>query len=270
MDHFSYLTTSDHARIAFRLEGDADKPLIVLSNSIGTTLGMWDEQIPALGRAFRVLRYDARGHGASSVPPGPYPLARLGQDVLELMNALGVASAHFLGLSLGGIVGQWLGLHAPTRIDRLILSNTAPWLGPAQRWDTSIQKVLQDDDISETAETFLRNWFPASMLSAPHPVVGKFRRMLLTTNRHGLVGSWGAVQETDLRQDIARITRPTLVIAGEHDTVTAASMSQMMARTIPGAKLRVFPAVHLTNIEFPQAFEEAVLQFLQAPVLDIA
>lgn len=262
MDNFSYLTTSDGACIAYRIDGSKNKPVIVLSNSIGTTLRMWDGQIPALSEPFRVLRYDARGHGASSVPAGPYPLARLGQDVLELMNALDVEKAHFLGLSLGGIVGQWLGVHASSRIDRLVLSNTAPWLGPADRWDASIEAVLQADDMTATAETFLGNWFPRPMLEAPHPVVEKFRDMLLTTNRHGLAGSWGAVQEADLRQNLARITRPTLVIAGEHDTVTAASYSVEMAQAIPGAKLLMLPAVHLSNIEFPEAFMEGVLSFL--------
>jgi 3-oxoadipate enol-lactonase len=236
MDNFAYLTTTDGTRIAYRLDGSDDQLVVVLSNSIGTTLRMWDGQIPALSRHFRVLRYDARGHGASSVPAGPYPIARLGQDVLELMNALGMERAHFLGLSLGGIVGQWLGAHAPTRINRLVLSNTAPWLGPADQWDAPIAAVLQADDMTVTAETFLRNWFPAVMLEAPDPVVEKFRAMLLTTNRRGLAGSWGAVQEADMRQDIARITRPTLVIAGEYDTVTAASYSVQMAKTIPGAR----------------------------------
>jgi 3-oxoadipate enol-lactonase len=208
--------------------------------------------------------YLTTSDGASSVPAGPYPLSRIGQDVLELMDALDVERAHFLGLSLGGIVGQWLGVHAPSRIDRLVLSNTAPWLGPADRWDASIEAVLQADDMTATAETFLRNWFPLSMLEAPHPVVEKFRNMLLTTNRHGLVGSWGAVQEADLREDLARITRPTLVIAGEHDTVTAASYSVEMSKAIPDAKLLTLPAVHLSNIEFPEAFMESVLSFLLA------
>jgi 3-oxoadipate enol-lactonase len=265
MDNFSYFTTSDGARIAWRLDGDDDaKPVIVLSNSIGTTLRMWDGQVPALSRHFRVLRYDARGHGASSVPAAPYPLARLGCDVLELMDALGVARAHFLGLSLGGIVGQWLGAHAPSRIDRLVLSNTSPWLGPAERWDASIAEVLQAEDMTATAQMFLRNWFPQPMLAAPHPVVEKFRAMLLTTHRQGLAGSWGAVQEADMRDDLARISRPTLVIGGEHDTVTVASDSVLMAQAIPGASLLMLPAVHLSNIEFPEAFIEGVLHFLLA------
>jgi 3-oxoadipate enol-lactonase len=265
MDNLSYLTTSDGASIAYRIDGDLNKPVLVLSNSIGTTLRMWDGQVPELSSHFAVLRYDLRGHGASSVPAGPYSLARLGHDVLELMDMLGIAQAHFLGLSLGGFVGQWLGIHAPARIDRLVLSNTAPYLGPADRFDAPIAEALQADDMTTTAETFLHNWFPASMFEAPNPVVETFRAMLLATNRHGLVGSWRAVQEADLREDIARITRPTLVIAGEHDTVTAASYSVQMAKTIPGATLLVLPAVHLSNVEFPREFVDAVVKFVLSP-----
>jgi 3-oxoadipate enol-lactonase len=274
MDNYSFFDTTDGARIAYRIDGGskdaADKPVLVLSNSIGTDLHMWDAQSPAFSQHFRVLRYDARGHGASSVPPGPYSLDRLGEDVVDLLDHLHIARAHFLGLSLGGIVGQWLGVHAATRIDRLILSNTAPYLGPAEVWDASIAAVLQARDMRETAQTFLRNWFPAHMLGdgdsandAAHALVAPFRKTLLATNRHGLAGSWAAVQQTDLRRAIADITRPTLVIAGEHDTVTAAAFSRTMVETIPGARLHVFPAVHLSNVEFPEAFSAAVIAFLE-------
>ncbi|MEW6343743.1 MAG: alpha/beta fold hydrolase [Paraburkholderia sp.] len=265
MDNYSYFTTSDGVSIAYRMDGNGRKPALVLSNSIGTTLGMWNGQVAELSRHFTVLRYDARGHGASSVPAGPYALARLGHDVLELMDTLGIGQAHFLGLSLGGIVGQWLGIHAPARFDRFVFSNTAAYLGPAQRWDTPIAEALQAGDMSATAEMFLRNWFPASMLETPDPQVDVFRAMLLTTNRHGLVGSWRAVQETDLRGDIARITRPSLVIAGKHDTVTTASDGAQMAEAIPGARLFVLPAVHLSNVEFPREFVDAVVEFLESP-----
>ncbi|MGC7405121.1 alpha/beta fold hydrolase [Pandoraea pneumonica] len=278
MDNYSFFDTTDGARIAYRFDGidqadggedSAHKPVLVLSNSIGTDLHMWDAQIPALSRHFRVLRYDARGHGASSVPPAPYSLARLGGDVVELLDHLHIDRAHFLGLSLGGIVAQWLGIHAAARIDRLILSNTAAYLGPAEVWDASVAAVLQARDMRETAQTFLRNWFPAHMLDAndpAHTLVTPFRDTLLATNRHGLAGSWAAVQQTDLRRDIASISVSTLVIAGEHDTVTAAAFSKSMVETIPGSRLIVFPAVHLSNVEFPDEFSSAVIAFLTAPV----
>ncbi|WP_315808699.1 3-oxoadipate enol-lactonase [Pseudomonas sp. C9-3] len=264
MSPLHYLTTRDNARIAYRLDGAAGLPLLVLSNSIGTDLHMWDGQTAALSEHFRVLRYDARGHGASSVPPGPYSLARLGEDVIELLDALGVRCANFLGLSLGGFVGQWLALNAPQRIERLVLANTSAWLGPRDQWDARIAEVLEANDMRGTAATFLGNWFPATWLAQERPEVEPFRATLLATNRHGLAGSFAAVQETDLRTALRDVRLPTLVIAGQFDTVTAASHSELIAEAIPGARLLRLPAVHLSNIEFPREFEGAVLEFLRA------
>ena len=263
MNEPNFVTVGDGVRIAYRFDGDADKPALVLSNSIGTTIRMWDTQIESLAKHFRVLRYDFRGHGASSVPVGAYSLDRLGRDVIELLDALSIARTHFLGLSLGGFVGQWLGVRAPERIDHLVLSNTSSYLGPASYFDERIAAVLQAPDMAETAEMFLRNWFPAQMLAAKAPVIEEFRAMLLATDRRGLAGLYAAVRDTDLRRTIALISRPTLAIAGQHDTVTAASHSELIAATIPGAKLIVLPAVHLSNVEYPAEFMKAVLGFLR-------
>lgn len=261
----SFITTGDNTRIAYRLDGPDDKPVLVLSNSIGTTMRMWDRQIPELTKHFRVLRYDTRGHGASDVPAGAYSIGRLGRDVIELLNKLEVERAHFLGLSLGGFIGQWLGIHAPERIDRLILSNTAPYLGPAEQWDEAISSILQAEDMQETANMFLHNWFPAQMLENGTPVVEEFRSTLLAMNPEGLAGNFAVVRDTDMRRTITLIDRPTLIIAGEHDTVTAASYSEAMATAIPNAQILVLPAVHLSNIEKPAEFMKAVLEFLQVP-----
>lgn len=258
----SFFTTGDGVRTAYRIDGSADRPVLVLANSIGTTLHMWDGQVPALSERYRVVRYDMRGHGASSVPVGAYSLDRLGRDVLELLDELQIPKAHFLGLSLGGFVGQWLGIHAPERIDRLILANTASYLGPAKQWDAAIQAVEQAPDMVDTAAMFLRNWFPSDLLARKAPVVEQFRSMLLATDRHGLAGSWAAVRDADLRRTIALIANPTLVIAGRDDTVTAASHSEAMAATIPGAKLVILPAVHLSNVERPAEFLRIVTDFL--------
>lgn len=264
MSGLHYLTTGDDARIAYRIDGDSGLPLLVLSNSIGTDLHMWDGQMAALTRRFRVVRYDARGHGASSVPPGPYSLARLGQDVIELLDALDAPRAHFLGLSLGGLVGQWLAVHAPQRIEWLVLAHTSPWFGPAEPWDARIAAVLEAPDMQDSTATFLANWFPSSWLQDDRSEVVPFRAGLMATNRHGLAGSFAAVQGADLRPDLSRVRAPTLVIAGSFDPVTSASDGELIARSIPGAKLLTLPAVHLSNIEFPRQFEDAVLAFLPA------
>jgi 3-oxoadipate enol-lactonase len=258
----TFITTGDGVRIAYRFDGEQDKPVLLLSNSIGTDLHMWDGQVPALTEHFRLLRYDARGHGASGVPSGPYSLDRLGRDVVELLDALGLARVHVLGLSLGGIVAQWLGIHVPERVDRLVLSNTAAYLGPPQQWDRPIAEVLEAADMQATADMFLHNWFPARMLQDDDEVVEGFRRTLLATQREGVAGSWAAVRDYDLRRTAALIRNPTLVIAGEHDTVTSAGHGKEIAATIPGARLTVLPTVHLANVERPAEFLDAVVAFL--------
>ncbi|GLU34761.1 alpha/beta fold hydrolase [Trinickia caryophylli] len=262
MEAQSFITLGDGTRLAYRFDGPPDKPTLMLSNSISTTHRMWDREMAALTAHFRVLRYDMRGHGASGVPAGAYSLARLGRDVVELLDALALERVHFLGLSLGGFVGQWLGIHVPERIDRLVLSNTSAYLGPAEQWDRRIEAVLAATDLTETANMFLHNWFPASMLRDAEPVVETFRAMLLAMNPQGLAGSYAAVRDTDLRRTIALVERPTLVIAGRDDTVTAATHSELIAATIPDARLVVLPTVHLPNIERPREFLDAVLAFL--------
>lgn len=255
------VTTGDGCRLAYRSDGAADKPVLLLSNSIGTDLTMWDPQIEALGKHFRVLRYDSRGHGASDVPAGPYSMDRLGRDVIELLDALNISRVHFLGLSLGGMVGQWLGIHAPERIDRLILANTSAYLGPADQWEGRIASVMKADP-QETADMFLRNWFPPQLLEAGGPMIAKIRAMLLATDPQGFAGSYAAVRDMDMRRTIALITAPTLVIAGQYDTVTLPGHSELIAAIVPGAKLVILPVVHLSNLEAPDAFLNAVLEFL--------
>ncbi len=257
-----FVTVGDGTRIAYRVDGPVDRPALLLANSIGTDLHMWDGQIAALSEHFHVIRYDMRGHGQSDVPPGAYSLDRLGRDAVELLDALGIDRAHVVGLSLGGFVGQWLGIHAPERVDRLVLSHTAAYRGPPGPWDEASAAVLRAPDMSGTTEMFLRNWFPAAWVEGSSPLVEPFRRTLLNTDPRGLAGAWSAVRDTDMRRTIALIARPTLVIAGRNDTVTSPRHSEEIAGTVPGAKLVVLPAVHLSNVECPEAFLSAVVGFL--------
>ena len=259
-----YFTTGDGCRIAYRLEGDEGLPVLVLSNSIATNLSMWDGQVAELSRSFRVLRYDFRGHGDSYAPVGAYSLDRLGRDVLEMLDSQQIARVHFCGLSLGGIVGQWLGVHAPEHIERLILSNTSPYLGPASYFDEQIHKVLTAKDMLDTAELFMRNWFPESMLDGRNEIVAEFRAGVRMTSPVGLAGCYAAVRDSDLRRTISLITAPTLVIGGEDDKVTLASHSEAIAAAIPGAELLLLPGVHMLNVERPEEFMGAVTRFLGA------
>ncbi|MBK0394911.1 alpha/beta fold hydrolase [Ramlibacter algicola] len=259
----SFITTGDGVRIAYRFDGRPDRPVLLLSNSIATDLHMWDGEVPKLVSDFRVLRYDARGHGQSDVPSAVYSLDRLGRDVVELLDALELPRVHVLGLSLGGIVAQWLGIHVPDRIGGLVLSNTAACLGPPAQWDVAIAELMAAPDMAGAADMFLRNWFPAAMLEADGATVQAFRRTLLTTRREGVAGSWAAIRDADLRRTIALVTQPTLVIAGENDTVTTVRHSQEIASTIPDARLRLLEAKHLPNIERRDEFLDIVVGFLR-------
>ena len=259
-----HFTTADGCRIAYRIEGPDDRPVLVLSNSIATDMHMWDRSMPALSRSFRVLRYDTRGHGSSDAPTGAYSLDRLGRDVVELLDALNINRAHFLGLSLGGFIGQWLGIFAPERIDRLILSNTASYLASELAFDDQIRAVLAAPDMNAIADGFMRNWFPATMLAAPNEIVDEFRGMVLTTPPRGLAGCFAALRDVDLRRIISLIATPTLVIGGESDTVTRASHSEAIAATIVNARLVLLPGVHILNVEQEDRFNSEVLSFLHA------
>jgi len=257
-----FFKTGDGYQLAFRFDGSADRPVLLLSNSIGTTLSMWDTQIPPLTEHFRVLRYDSRGHGDSEASPGAYSVDRLGWDVVELLDFLKIDRVHFCGLSLGGIVGQWLGIHVPERIARLVLSNTSAYLDHYGNWNNLISKALQPGNMPEVAETFLRNWFPASMLDENGETVRGFRKMLLKTDPHGLAGSYAAVRDMDMRRSLALISSPTLVVGGKYDTVTLPEHSELIARTVPAAKLSLLSAVHLSNVERPDEFNSILLDFL--------
>lgn len=256
-----FFETGDGCRIAYRLEGSQEKPVLLLSNSIGTTLEMWDAQIPVLAPHFRILRYDMRGHGASDAPRGSYSIDRLGRDAVELLDALGIERAHVCGLSLGGMVAQWIGIHVPERVERLVLCNTSAYLGPAGQWDARIAAVLKTDR-AETAEMFLGNWFPREWLERQDPRVAPFRAGLEAMDPRGFAGCYAAVRDMDMRRTVALIESPTLVIGGEFDTVTLAAHSEQIAATVPGAQLLLLPAVHLSNIEYPAEFMKALLDFL--------
>ena len=266
MSDIQYFTAGDGCRLAYRLDGDPLHPVLILSNSIATDHRMWDGQVAELARSFRVLRYDTRGHGKSDAPMGAYSLDRLGRDVVELMDALNIDTAHFCGLSLGGFIGQWLGYRAPGRIDRLILSNTSPYLGPAPQWDELIARLMHDRDMVAIADMFIGNWFPAHMIRDDPDMVDAFCRMILATPPDGLAGCFAVVRDADLRQTNTLIESPTLVIGGTDDTVTLASHSEDIASAIAGSRLILLPGVHMLNVERQHVFLDAVTKFLKSSV----
>lgn len=260
MDH---VTLGDGTRLAYRFDGPHDAPVLLLSNSLGTDHAMWDPQMAGLTQHFRVLRYDQRGHGASDAPAGAYSMDRLGRDVVELLDALGIAKAHFCGLSLGGMVGQWLAVHAPERIDKLILANTSAYMGPPSGWQGRIAGVLADG-MAPLAQASIGRWFtPAFPAQAPE-AVEPIRQMLLANNPAGYAGCCAAIRDMDQRPTAPLNRLPTLVIAGAQDQATPVEASRFLVEAAADARLQVLePAAHLSNVEQPAAFLAAITAFLK-------
>lgn len=253
------------ARFNYRIDGPApaatEAPVLVLSNSLGTNLSMWDAQIPALSRHFRVLRYDTRGHGATTVTPGPYSIAQLAGDVVGLLDELAIPRAHFCGLSLGGMTGMWLGANASERIDRLVLCNTAPRVASPETYDARIG-VVRANGIASIADAVLERWFTPAFRQCEPDAVARTRSMLVATPVEGYAGACGAIRDMDQWAVLPQIRRPTLVIAGTHDLATSAADGRRMAQLIPGAQYVEIDAAHISNIEAEAAFTAALTEFL--------
>jgi len=250
--------------IFYRLEGSEGKPVLVLSHSIGTDHGMWEPQIGDLIEHFQVLRYDTRGHGASDAPAGDYTIDQLGEDVLALTDALGVRKFAFCGLSLGGAIGQWLATNAPVRIDRLILANTAPKFGSPEQWQTRI-RMVNEGGMSSILDLALQRFFSKESVERGNPYVGAIKSMILGTNPIGYVGCCAALRDFDSNAVLEKISAPTLIISGHCDVSTPwAGNGEILAKKIPHTSSVQLDAAHLSNLERPQAFSSAVLEFLLA------
>jgi len=244
--------------------GPPRAPILIFSNSLGTNFSMWDPQIPALAAHFRILRYDTRGHGQSSVTPGPYSITQLGRDVVGLLDAFEIERAHFCGLSMGGGIGMWLGIFAADRLNRLVICNTAAKIGTAETWNARIE-TIRAKGMAPIADTQAQRWFsPAFIASAPDKVE-RTRQMILSTPLEGYIANCAAIRDMDQRETISRITTPTLVIAGAKDPVTPPADARFIAEHIPGARYAELDAAHLSNIEAAGAFTDALLQFLSEP-----
>ncbi len=255
----------DDVELHYRIDGRDDAPPLLLSNSLGTNLEMWAPQVALLAGRFRVVRYDTRGHGGSSVPAGPYTLERLGRDAIALLDALAIDRAHFCGLSMGGVIGLWLAIHAPLRIDRLVLANTGAKIGTPELWNERIESLRErgDSGLPDTmADTVVERWFtPRHRTTAPAGVA-RVRDMLLETSSAGYAGNCAAIRDADLRAQLSLIRVPTLVVAGTHDPSTPPVLGREIAAAIPSAQYVELDAAHLSNLEQAGAFNAAVLRFL--------
>ncbi|CAH0352744.1 MAG: 3-oxoadipate enol-lactonase [Sphingobium sp.] len=254
------VSTGDNCRIAYHIDGPDGAPFLILSNSLGTAMAMWEAQMSHFAAHFRVVRYDSRGHGRSDAPAGSYSIDRLGRDVIELADALGIDRFHFCGLSKGGMVGQWLGWRAPERLERLVLANTSAYMGPPAGWDERIRLVLAAG-MGAMTDAVLERWFTPAFNAEASAALDAVRMMLLATEPQGYAGCCAAIRDMDQRPLLPLIDVPTLVIAGDADPATPIEHAHLLATGIRGATLHILTAAHLSNVEQPEAFSKAVLDF---------
>jgi 3-oxoadipate enol-lactonase/4-carboxymuconolactone decarboxylase len=251
-------------RCYYRFDGADASPVLVLSHSLGLDHAMWDEQVADLQPHLRLLRYDTRGHGSSSAPSGDYDLASLAQDVLALADALQIDRFAFCGLSLGGMIGQWLGVHAPDRVTGLVLANTSP--RPDADLMEQRRRAVLDKGIAAIGDAAMARFFSPEPLRRNLPRVAWARRTLLATSAQGYAGCCAAIRDWDGRSTLHEIRPPTLIIAGDRDVpMPWDSHSAILARDIAGARVVRLPAAHLSNIEQPRSFSAAVAEFLVLP-----
>jgi 3-oxoadipate enol-lactonase len=251
----------EDVRIHYDLAGPTSAPALMFSNSLGATLSMWDPQMPEFQKKFRVLRYDTRGHGQSSVTPGPYAIEQLGRDVLALLDELQLDRVYFCGLSMGGQTGMWLALNAPARLHKLILCNTAAKIGTPDIWNTRIEAVRKGG-MKGISTVVMERWFSTAYRTQSPDVVASTKLMVEGANPESYVANCAAIRDFDARETIATIRVPTLVIAGTHDAATTPVDGHYLADHIPGARYVELNTAHLSNIENRDRFNAELSAFL--------
>ncbi|HWJ70638.1 MAG TPA: alpha/beta fold hydrolase [Sphingobium sp.] len=257
-----FVERPDGRRVFFAREGTGARPAVLLIHSLGTTHRLWDPQVPALDEVFDVLRLDLRGHGGSDVGDGPYDIAALGEDACAVLEACRVGSAHIVGLSMGGMVAQWLAAHRPERVERLVIANSAAFIPARELWDRNIAMALSEG-MTALAEPTMRGWlspsFPDRHVAAMQALVAGMEAM----SPQGYADACRILRDTDLRDDLRRIAAPTLIINGEADGPRGRAAADGMSEGIGGSVRRELPgAGHLSNIDHPDAFTRLVRDFL--------
>jgi 3-oxoadipate enol-lactonase len=249
-------------RLAHRLHGPEDAPVLVLSNSLGTTQELWDRQLPGLVDRFRVLTYDHPGHGASELPKQPFTVESLARALLGLLDELALGRVSVCGVSIGAMAAMAVALEAPERVERLVLSCTSAYIGPPERW-TERARIVRAEGMEAIADTVVVNWFTPE-LPRDHPeTVARFRAMLAAAPPEGYARCCEALATWDARERLSAIAAPVLVVAGAEDRATPLEHAELIASRIPGARLHVLErAAHLANVEQAQAFTGALFEHL--------
>jgi 3-oxoadipate enol-lactonase len=246
----------------YTVDGPEDAPVLLLGSSLGTTSALWENEVRALAAAFRVVRYDHRGHGRSPVPPGPYTIADLGEDLVALLDRIGVERAHLAGISLTGMASMWAAAHAPKRVNRLAVMCTSARYGPAQMW-SSRAATVRSEGLDVIADAIVARWTPPDFAEAHPEVVARLRAMLIATPPEGYASCCQAIETMDLVADLACVTAPTLVVAGLADQATPPVHAQLIVDNLPGARLALAAgAAHLPHISRPDLVVDLLLTFL--------
>lgn len=255
--------TSNDAQINYQTFGEATKPALIFSNSLGTNFKMWQAQIDFFQQDFFVICYDTRGHGASSAPQGPYSIDQLGQDVVNLLDHLNVEKAAFCGISMGGLTGQWLAIHRPERFNQVVVCNTAAKIGQEQAWNDRAA-LVREQGLQPIASTAASRWFTEPFIQSNATVVNNLQNDLAAGSAEGYASCCEALAKADVREQLKDITVPVLVVAGQQDPVTTVVDGQFMVERIANSQLFEINASHISNVELPNEFNQAVKQFIQA------
>ena len=257
--------TTNGITMHYEMDGPKSAPVVTLSHSLATDLSMWDPQVAVLKSGYRVLRYDTRGHGGTDAPEGPYTLEQLAEDVGALLQALRIPKTHFMGISMGGMIGQVLALKNPGMLQGLILCDTSSRI-PEEAlpiWEERIG-LAQKQGMDALVESTMERWFTASFRRKPLPALDKIRGMIRTTPVKGYVGCSQAIMRLNLTERLREITMPSFIIVGEEDPGTPVAASRVIHEQIKGSELVILKsAAHLSNIEQQDAFNTAVMAFLK-------
>ncbi|AEI46971.1 bifunctional 3-oxoadipate enol-lactonase/4-carboxymuconolactone decarboxylase PcaDC [Runella slithyformis] len=248
-------------KLNYKLRGTPNSPVLIFSNSLGSEMMMWDELVPYLLPFFRVLQYDTRGHGGSETTPEPYTIALLGKDVIDLLDQLDIETAYFCGLSMGGLIGQWLGIHYPERIKKLVISNTGAKIGNDERWNGRIETITQHG-MQAIVDDTMERWFTESFRQNNPQRVAETKTMFLRSDVKGYSNCCAAIRDADFRHQLQNNTVETLVITGDEDPVTNVEQAEFLVKNIPNARLKVLHARHLASTELPKEYAAVLIDFL--------
>jgi 3-oxoadipate enol-lactonase len=255
------IKADDGCPIHVEIEGRDDAPALMLSNSLGTDLHMWDDQVSDFAKHFRVVRYDRRGHGKSGTTKGPYSFDRFGRDIIAILDALNIKTMNWCGLSMGGMDGQWLGANAADRVSKLVLANTNFYYADKGPWADRI-KFVKENGLNKLVGPNMERWFTKGFRERAPDAIARMTEMFVASDLEGYVACVEAVRDIDFRASNPQIVAPTLVIVGTHDLATPPSAGEGITKAIKGAKLVALDAAHISNIEQPKAFTDATLNFL--------